>query len=478
MNYGMIRYTLGWLLLFEACFFTIPLVCGIVYWESATWSFLISMLICAVAGASLIVKKPKQKKLYAKDGMVIVALSWIVISLFGSLPFIISGAIPSFVDALFETVSGFTTTGASILSEVESLPKCMLLWRSFTHWIGGMGVLVFIMAFLPLGGAQNLHIMRAESTGPSVSKLVPRMRTTALILYIIYFGLTLIQFILLLAGNMSVFDALNTAFSTAGTGGFGFRNDSFASYSSYLQIVVTVFMLLFSVNFSVYYLALKFRWREVFNAELRAFLLIVLLAITIITLNVSSMFDSVGEAVRHVSFTVASLISTTGFSTVDFNLWPTLSKVMLLIIMVTGACAGSTAGGVKISRIVILLKGMGRQLKAAVHPRQYKKIQLDSQPVESEVVRGVNAYMVCYIVILAVSTFLISFENLDFTSTFTAVIATLGNAGPGLELVGPTANYGFLSSFSKLVLIFNMLAGRLELIPMLILFTPATWKKA
>ncbi len=477
MNYRMIRNILGWLLIFECGFMVVPAITAIVYKEPQLWHFLITMLLCGGIGALCVWKKPKNSVLYAREGFVIVSLSWMVLSIFGALPFFLSGCIPNFVDALFETVSGFTTTGASILSEVESLPKCMLMWRSFTHWVAGMGVLVFIMAFIPLSGGQNMHIMKAESPGPSVSKLVPRVRTTALILYSIYLVLTLIQFILLLGGGMNAFEALTTSFGTAGTGGFGVLNDSMASYSSYIQIVVTVFMLLFSVNFACYYLLLLGRFKDAFSTELRGFVCIVVAAVTVITLNVRGMFDTLGEAIRHVSFSVASLISTTGFATVDFNLWPELSRTLLVLIMFIGACAGSTGGGLKISRLMILLRGAANELGNLVHPRRVKRVTIDKHPVEPEVVRSTNIYMMWYVLVFAVSVIIISFDDHDLITNFTAVAATVNNIGPGLNLVGPAGNFGFFSIPSKLVLIFDMLAGRLELFPMLVLFAPSTWKK-
>lgn len=478
MNYSMIKYTLGWLLLFETAFFAVPLITAAVYTETAFFAFLGTMAITAAVGFILIYKKPKNTALFAREGFVIVALSWIVISLFGALPFLFTGSTRSFADALFETVSGFTTTGASIFTEVESLPKSILMWRSFTHWIGGMGVLVFIMAFLPLGGGHNMHIMRAESPGPEVSKLVPRVKNTAKILYIIYFVMTVIQFIILLVADMSVFDAINTAFSTAGTGGFGFKNDSFASTTAAQQVIVTVFMLLFSINFNSYYLVLKLKFKDALNSEVRVFLIIVATAIAIITVNVSGMFDSVWEALRHAAFSVASVISTTGFATENFDLWPELSRTVLVIIMFIGACAGSTGGGIKVSRIVILFKGLAREIQMLIHPKQVKKITIDSRPVDHEVVRSVNAYIACYILIFVTSLVAISFEDRDLITNFTAVTATLNNVGPGLGGVGPTANYASFSIFSKLVLTFDMLIGRLELFPMLILFSPTTWKKS
>lgn len=477
MNGRMIRNILGWLLLFECGFMVLPVVTALIYGESEIRYFLITMLLCGSIGVLCIWNPPKNSVLYARDGFVIVSLSWIVLSVFGAIPFFISGAIPSYVDAVFETVSGFTTTGASILTEIESLPRCMLMWRSFTHWVGGMGVLVFIMAFLPLSGGQNIHIMRAESPGPSVSKLVPRVRTTALILYSIYLVMTLLLFILLLCGHMSPFEALCTSFGTAGTGGFGVLNDSLASYSPYVQIVVTVFMLLFSVNFTCYYLLLIGRLKDAFNAELRSFIAVVATVIFVITLNVRGMFDTLGETLRHVSFTVASIISTTGFATVDFDAWPELSRTLLVLIMFIGACAGSTGGGLKISRLMILLRGAFNEIGNLIHPRRVKRVTVDGHPVEPEVVRATNVYMVWYLLIFTASVVLLSFDDHDLVTNFTAVAATVNNIGPGLSLVSPTGNFAFFSVSSKLVLIFDMLAGRLELFPMLVLFAPKTWKK-
>ena len=477
MNFRMIKYTLGWLLLFEAAFFFLPLITGIIYLEKATFAFLFSILASGGIGALLVFKKPANTKLYSRDGFVLVALSWIFLSAFGALPFMFSGATESFVNALFETVSGFTTTGAGIFKEVESLPKCILLWRSFTNWIGGMGVLVFIMAFLPLGGAHNMNIMKAESPGPSVSKLVPRVKTTALILYVIYIVMTVIQFILLLLGGASVFDAVCISFSTAGTGGFGIKNDSFASYSTYIQVVTTVFMLLFSINFTSYYLLLRGKIKDALNTEVKVFVGIVVVAIAIIMLDIVNMYGSISEALKHSSFAVSTIISTTGFATENFDLWPNLSRTIIVLLMFVGACAGSTGGGIKVSRILILVKGMARELKMIVHPKQVKKISIDSRKVEHEVVRSVNAYIVCYVAIFLVSVLILSFEETDLVTNFTAVAATINNIGPGLAGVGPASNFSGFSIISKLTLTFDMLAGRLELFPMLVLFNPSTWKK-
>lgn len=481
MNFRMIKQTLGYLLLFEAAFLIVPMITAVLYSEVRPFfSFLITAIASLICGILLItLGKPKNKLLFARDGFAIVSASWVLISLFSSLPFIISGAIPSFIDALFEAVSGFTTTGASILSDVESLPRSIIMWRSFSHWVGGMGVLVFIIAFLPLSGGQNMHIMKAESPGPSVSKLVPRVKNTAIILYIIYIALTVFQFILLLLGDNTLFDSVNLAFATAGTGGFGIRNDSMASFSSYTQILVTVFMILFSINFNSYYLILKGKLKDAFNTEVRVFLYIVTSAIIIIAFNIvgSVGAENLGDAFRHSAFTVASLISTSGFSTLDFNQWPELSRTVLVMVMFVGACAGSTGGGMKVSRIILLFKGMTRELSKLTHSKEIKKITLDSRPVEHEVIRSTNAYVVSYVALFVVSVFLLSFNGYDSTTNFTAVTATINNIGPGLNAVGPASNFAFFSPFSKLVLIFDMLAGRLELFPMLVLFSPSTWRK-
>lgn len=477
MNYRMIRYILGWILIFSALFMLVPMITALFFIEKAGLAFLFAAGISAGIGGLCVLKKPAKTELHARDGFVIVSLSWIVLSLSGCMPFVFSGAIPDFVDALFETVSGYTTTGASILTEVESLPKCVLMWRSFIHWVGGMGVLVFIMAFMQLSGGQNMHLMKAESPGPSVSKLVPRVRTTALILYSIYFVLTLAEFVILLFAGMSVFDALNTSFATAGTGGFGIRNNSMGGFSPAIQIIVTIFMMLFAINFSSYYLILKGNFKEAFNAEVRWFLGIATVATLIFSFNIAYMYNSFGEALRHSAFTVASVMSTTGFATTDFNLWPEVSRSLLVILLFFGGCAGSTCGGIKISRIIILFKGIGKELQNLIHPKQVKKIVVDKRPVEHEVVRSVNVYLVCLVMLFIFSLLVISFDNHDFTTNFTAVATCLNNVGPGLNMVGPMGNFAGFSPVSKAMLIFDMLAGRLELFPVLLLFSPVTWKK-
>lgn len=483
MNFSVIKRVLGWMLLFEGLFLLLPLVTAIIYWEAAFFSFLITIGLCGAIGGLCLLGKPKKLDIYAKEGCIIVALCWIVMSLFGALPFYFSGKIPSYIDALFETVSGFTTTGATIIPTgemVEALPRSILIWRSFTHWVGGMGVLVLVMAFLPLSGARNMHIMKAESPGPSVSKLVPKVRQTAKILYLIYTLMTLTEFIFLLCGGTSVFESLNIAFATAGTGGFSIRADGFAGYSSYIQIVVTVFMLLFSINFTSYYLLLKGRLKEVFNSEVRTFLVIVIAAIAMITLNLhftQSQALAGGEAVRHSAFTVASIISTTGFATENFDLWPSFAKTILVMLMFVGACAGSTGGGMKVSRFLIWGKGAKNEVRRMLHPKQVKKITMDKQVVDHEVVRSANAYLIAYILIFVVSLLIVSVEGFDLTTNFTSIAATINNIGPGLGMVGPIGSFAEFSILSKLVFIFDMLAGRLEVFPMLVLFSMKAWKK-
>ena len=477
MNYRMIGNILGWLLIFESLFLAVPLLTAAICREAEFWVFLGTAAFCLAAGVLITRRKPANTTLYSRDGFIIVALSWIVLSAFGALPYFMSGAIPSYVDALFEAASGFTTMGATVFPTVEQLPKSILIWRSFTHWVGGMGVLVFIMAFLPLSGGQNMHIMKAESPGPSVGKLVPHVRTTAMLLYSIYFGLTLAEFITLMIFGMDPFEALNTAVSTAGTGGFGVRNDSMGSFSPALQIVVTVFMILFAINFNSYFFIGKLKLREAFTTEVVAFLLVVAGATSVIAINISGIYEDIGDSVRHSAFTVASVISTTGFSTEDFNRWPELSRSIIVMLMFIGSCAGSTGGGIKISRFLILFKGVRMELDVEIHPHRVKKIKIDGHMIEHEVVRSVNVYMVCYVLVFAVSMLLLSFDNYDLITNFTAVAAAINNVGPGLELAGPASNYSVFSEPSKLILIFDMLAGRLELFPILLLFSPNTWKK-
>jgi trk system potassium uptake protein TrkH len=453
-------------------------VVALIYREKAGYSLLITAILCMVAGLLMTRQKLTNQNMYAREGFIATALCWVVLSVFGALPFVFAGSIPSFIDALFEVVSGFTTTGSSILSEVESMPRCLQFWRSFTHWIGGMGVLVFVMAVLPLTGGSTMYLMKAESPGPSVGKLVPKVKSTAVLLYKMYLGLSILQLIFLLIGRMPLFDSLCTVFGTAGTGGFGIRNDSFAGYSTYLQGVVTVFMILFGVNFNIYYLIVRRRFKEAAQSvEVRTYFAIIAVAVILITINISSMFPSLFQAFHHAAFQVGSIMTTTGFATTDFDLWPSFSKTILVLLMFIGACAGSTGGGIKVSRIVVLFRSILKELDLIVHPHNVRKVKMDGRIVEHAVVRSINVFLVSYLFVFALSVLLISLDNFSFTTNFTAVAATINNIGPGLELVGPTQNFGMFSDFSKLILIFDMLAGRLELFPLLILFSRNTWKR-
>lgn len=477
MNSSVIRYILGYVLRLEALFLLLPCLVAVIYREPQGLSYLAVVILCTVLGMAMTHKKPTNYIFYLKEGCVATSLCWIFMSVFGCLPFCLTGEIPSFTDALFETISGFTTTGASILSDVEALSHCTLFWRSFTHWIGGMGVLVFLLAIVPLSGGSNINLMRAESPGPSVGKLVPKIKYTARLLYLIYFGLTLVEIVLLLAGGMSLFDSLTISFGTAGTGGFGIKNDSLMSYSPYLQWVVSIFMILFGVNFNAYYLLLYRHFRKALSMEeVKYYLLIIVAAIGIIFFNILHLSAGIFDALTHATFQVASIITTTGFSTVDFNLWPQTSKTVLVLLMFVGACAGSTGGGIKVSRFVILIKTVIKELSSYIHPKIIKKVKVDGKPVEHEVVRSINVYFITFMIIFSASVFAISFEGKDLITNFTAVAATINNIGPGLEMVGPTQNFGIFSPFSKYVLMFDMLAGRLELFPLLILFHPTVWK--
>ena len=478
MNYAMIAYVIGWILNCEGFLMLLPCLTAVIYQETAGFSFAAAMALCFLFGVPLTVRKPKNMVFYTKEGFVSVSLSWIVLSVMGSLPFLFSGSITNPVDALFETVSGFTTTGASILSDVEALPRCILFWRSFTHWIGGMGVLVFILSLLPLTGGYHMNLMKAESPGPSVEKLVPKIQSTAKILYSIYVAMTILEVLLLLAGNMPLFDALTTTFGTAGTGGFGIKNDSMASYSPYLQNVVTVFMILFGINFNFYFLLLMRKPKKAMkNEEVRCYLAIIAITISIITFNIRGLYPSIMEAFQQAAFQVGSIITTTGFATTDFNTWPQVSRTILVMLMFVGACAGSTGGGIKVSRFVILLKTVNKELHLFLHPKEVRKISMDGKVVEHEVVRSINVFMTAYVLVFAFSILLVGFDNHDLITNFTAVAATLNNIGPGLELVGPSQNFGLFSDPAKCVLIFDMLAGRLELFPLLLLFVKDTWKR-
>lgn len=478
MNTSMIRYILGQILRLQSLFLLLPSITAIIYKENTFIPYITVSFSCFVLGTVMTWKKPDDHVFYLKEGCVATALSWIVLSLSGAFPFVLTGEIPHFIDALFETASGFTTTGSSILSNVEALTHSSLMWRSFTHWVGGMGVLVFLLAVIPMSGGSNINLMKAESPGPSVGKLVPKIRSTARILYMIYIGLCIVMFLMLLLGKMPVFDALTTTFGTAGTGGFGIKNDSIASYSPYIQWVITVFMLLFGVNFNAYYLILFHDVKKAFKIEeVRWYFAIILLSAFVIFTDLMQFYPSFGDAVRDSFFQVATIITTTGFATADFNLWSATSKSTLVLLMFVGACAGSTGGGLKVSRLMILIKTIFKELTSYLHPKSIVKIKMDDKPIEHEVVRSANVYFITYMIIFVVSVFCLTFENKDLVTIFTAVAATFNNIGPGLEMVGPTANYGHFSNFSKLVMIFDMLAGRLELFPLLMLFHPELWKE-
>ena len=416
---------------------------------------------------------------YAREGLVCVGASWIVLSLIGCLPFWISREIPLYIDAFFEIVSGFTTTGSSILPNVEALSRGLLYWRSFSHWLGGMGVLVFLLAFTGAKGQGfTMHLLRAESPGPNVGKLVPKMRNTASILYVLYIALTVLNFLFLIAGRMPVFDAICTALGTAGTGGFGIKNDSMASYSPYLQNVTTVFMALFGVNFSCYYLLLLRQWKSVFgDEELRLYLLLVFGSIALITLNLGGFYPTLAETVRHAAFQVSTIITTTGFATTDFDLWPAFSKSILVFLMLVGACAGSTGGGLKCARLLLLMKNLGRNIHQTIRPRKVQVVRSNGQTVDEKILANADAYLAAYVIIIFLSYMVISLDNFTFGTNFTAVLACFNNIGPGLEAVGPTCNFAAYSALSKLVLCFDMLAGRLEIFPILALMSPMVWKK-
>lgn len=483
MNYRLMGRFVGRILLVEAVFMTPAMFISLWGREDASvrgffWSIAVT---AAIAGLLTILCRGSKNKFYAREGLVCVGLSWIVISLLGAIPFCVSGAIPNYIDAFFEIVSGFTTTGASILPEVEGLPRGILYWRSFSHWLGGMGVLVFLLAITSVGRSDNgftMHLLRAESPGPNVGKLVPRMRHTAGILYLLYILLTVANVIFLLIGRMPFFDALCIAFGTAGTGGFGIRNDSAAGYSPYIQNVCTVFMLLFGVNFSCYYFLLIRQFKSVLkDEELRLYFGIVAGSILLITLNLRGFYGTLGETLRHAAFQVASIITTTGFATTDFDLWPEFSKAVLLCLMVIGASAGSTGGGFKCGRLLLVIKSLRRSVRGVVHPQRVQVVRSNGQPVDEKVLQNTNAYLAAYAIIIGVSFLLISVDGFSITTNFSAVLACFNNIGPGFEMVGPTCNFGAYSAFSKLVLILDMLAGRLEIFPILILFSRATWTR-
>ncbi len=478
MNYQMIGFVIGRILLTEAALLVLPAVTALAYGESLR-PFLLTALLLVVVGLVMGRKKPIRTALYARDGFAVVAMAWLLMSAFGALPFVLSGDIPFYVDAFFETVSGFTTTGASILTAVEPLSYSGLFWRSFTHWVGGMGVLVFVMAILPMTDGHGMHLMRAEVPGPSVGKLVSRMSDTAKILYGIYLVMTVIEIVLLMAGGMPLFDSCIHAFGSAGTGGFSNRNLSVGAYdNAYFDVVIGVFMLLFGVNFNLYYFLLIRRFKDVFHSEeLRAYLGIVTAAAVAIAVDILHIYGSVGRSLRYAFFQVSSIITTTGFATADFNTWPTFSKGILVVLMFIGACAGSTGGGVKVARVVILVKSSLQDMRKMLHPNAITTVRFEGKPLTERSVRGVHVFISVYLLVFGVSFLLLTLEGFDLITTFTALAACINNIGPGLEVVGPMGNYAQFSPAAKLLLSFNMLVGRLEIFPMLLLCAPSIWKR-
>lgn len=480
MNNKMVSKTVGRLLQAEALLLLLPMAVSIYFKENLIYVYgmVIAMLLCV--GTIMTLPKPQTRKIYAREGFVIVSLSWILMSLFGALPFVISGAIPSFVDALFETVSGFTTTGASILNDIEVLPKSILFWRSFTHWIGGMGIIVFVLAILPQKEMQSMHILRAEVPGPTVGKLVSKATVTARILYIIYTVFTVAEIVALLCCKMPLYDSVTTAFATAGTGGFSVRNASIAAYGNLgAEVVISIFMLLFGINFNLFYLFLIKQFKRVFKSEeLWTYLAVIGVSIILVALNIYPMVESIGTALRQAGFQVISIITTTGFVTADFGQWPAMAQMILVALMFLGACAGSTGGGLKVGRMIILVKAAFRELRRAINPNRVKAIKLDGAVIEKDVVITTSTYFVIYMFIIGISALILTVDNFDFTTTVTAVITCINNVGPGLALVGPVENFADFSNLSKLVLSANMLIGRLEIFPIIILFMRSTWKKS
>ncbi len=478
MNKRMVAFFVGSVLRIEAILMILPTIVSLLYREEEWIYIAAAAAISFVTGYLMSFKKPKNVSFYTREGITAVALSWILMSVFGCIPLWHAVSHIGFTDALFETISGFTTTGASILKEVESLPKGVLFWRSFTHWVGGMGILVFILAVLPEAGGENIYLMRAESPGPSVGKLVPKVKSTAKILYLIYLGITVTEMVALAISGMSLFDAAVITFGSVGTGGFAVTNNGCMAYTTLQQGIITFFMLACGANFGVYFLIIAKKFKQAFcSEEVISYLSIYAVAVILVVINSRHMFSDIWSAIHHGMFNVASVMTTTGFASADFNLWPHFSKTILLIMMFIGGCAGSTAGGIKVSRIVIGFKTIRKELEHLVHPRSVKILKFEGKPIEHAVLRGVNVYFLTYFLIFAVSILLVATDGYDFTTTVTAVIATFNNIGPGLELVGPLGNYSHFSAFAKYILMFDMLAGRLELFPMLLIFMPMTWRR-
>lgn len=478
MNISIILYTLGRVLAIESAFMVLPGIVALIYRENNWWTYFVVALIGMLAGLLISLKKPKNTQFFAKEGFASVGLAWFLISLTGALPPFISGEIPNYIDAVFEMSSGFTTTGATILTDVEAMSHATLFWRSFSHWIGGMGIFVFLLAVMPMVGGVNMHLLRAESPGPVVGKLVPKMKDSSQILYFIYILLTLVQIISLWIMGMSLFEAVCTSFATAGTGGFGIYNSSIANFSTLIKWDVTIFMILYGINFNVYFLILARKFKNIFKIEeVRTYVIVIVVSVAVITLNIFKTYDSFGGALTDAAFQVASIITTTGFATCDFNLWPALSKTILVLLMITGACAGSTGGGLKFSRVLILIKAVRQEINSFIHPRSVKAVGMDDRTVDKSVVKSVCVYAVLFALIYFGSVFIVSIDKYDMVTNFTAVLATMNNVGPGFEVVGATGNYAGFNYLSKIVFIFDMLAGRLELYPILLLFVPMMWKK-
>lgn len=481
MNYEMVVYVLLNIAKIEGVLMIIPGVVSLMYGEYSTAKVILTIAILLAAfGFIFTIKKPRRLDIFAKDGLFIVGIAWLTFSLLGALPYYFTGSINSYINAFFETVSGFTTTGSTILTDIESLPNGILFWRSFTHWIGGMGVLVFVLAIIPLAGSRSMNIMKAEVPGPTVDKIVPKTKQTAKILYFIYVGLTILQIIFLVAGKMPLFDSVLTAFSTAGTGGFSNKNNSIAFYNSaYIDGVVTIFMILFGINFNLFYLALLKKFKRIFKSEeLRTYIAIIAVSTILITFNIRNMYPSYIKAFRYASFQVATIITTTGFMTADFNVWPMFSKAILLLLMIVGACAGSTGGGLKVSRVLIMMKHIKCEIKRLLHPRAMVNVKIDKKPVETSVISSVLAYLLIYFTLIVISFLLISINEFDFETSLTSVITCINNVGPGLgAIIGPTGNFASFSDFSKIILSFDMLLGRLEIFPILLLFSPRMYKR-
>ena len=478
MNIAIILYTLGRVLAIESAFMVLPGIVALIYRENNWWTYFVVALVGMLAGLLVSFKKPKNTQFFAKEGFASVGLAWLLISMTGALPPFLSREIPNYIDAVFEMSSGFTTTGATILTDVEAMTHATLFWRSFSHWIGGMGIFVFLLAVMPMVGGVNMHLLRAESPGPVVGKLVPKMKDSSQILYVIYIFLTIVQIISLWIMGMSFFEAVCTSCATAGTGGFGIYNSSIANFSTLIKWDVTIFMILYGINFNVYFLILARKFKNILKIEeVRTYLIVIVVSVAVITLNIFKTYDTFGGALTDAAFQVASIITTTGFATCDFNLWPALSKTILVLLMITGACAGSTGGGLKFSRVLILIKAIRQEINSFIHPRSVKAVGMDDRTVDKTVVKSVCVYAVLFALIYFGSVFIVSIDKYDMVTNFTAVLATMNNVGPGFEVVGATGNYAGFNYLSKIVFIFDMLAGRLELYPILLLFVPMMWKK-